>query len=507
MKLIQCVPNFSEGKDKSRLEAIVAAIKTVPGVFVMDVEMDPNHNRSVVTFFGGPEGVAEAAFRATKKAMELIDMRSHKGEHPRMGATDVVPFTPVFGSTMVECVEIANIVGRRIARELHIPVYLYGEAAQRAERANLANVRKGEFEGLSKEMGTNPNREPDFGKSQIHPTAGATAVGAREQIINFNVNLDSSSMEIAKSIAKAIRTSSGGLPHLRAKEIELSDRKQVQVSTVLTNFKETDLFKVFSEIEKKAKELGASVEESELIGLVPMKALADFARDGLRAKTFKAENQILELKLIELLRGSLNGDCGSWGKGLESLCEALSSERPVPGGGSASAALAAIGSSLIFKVFSLELKKLVKSGGNEALKEKLVQLIKDVKEYRTKFLDLAQKDADSYDAVVRAYKMEKTHASRPKAIEQALENAALVPLELFKEAIRFMELVSPKKNVISANIVSDFKVGLQALQAGRLGAKENVLINLDSLKDEVFIRKTKKKLSDLEISLKRFVVS
>jgi glutamate formiminotransferase len=311
-----------------------------------------------------------------------------------MGATDVIPFTPILGITMEECVALAKELGLKIAQELKIPVYLYEEAAQRPERVNLANVRKGEFEGLSREIETNPNRKPDFGEAKIHPTAGATAVGAREQIINFNVNLKSSNIEIAKNIAKAIRSSSGGLANLRAKEIELSDVDQVQVSTVLTNYKETDLASVFSEIQKRAKDAKVDIAESELIGLVPAKALVDFACKTLKARKYNSEGQLLEIKLLEFFLGMLNEATGSknWAEGLRSVCDALGSQNPVPGGGSASAAMAALGASLVSKVLKVWRGKLIKKDPGSVQLEKLKELISLSEGCTRQFLDFAQRD-------------------------------------------------------------------------------------------------------------------
>ncbi|MEK7745912.1 MAG: glutamate formimidoyltransferase, partial [Elusimicrobiota bacterium] len=250
MRLVECVPNFSEGRDKAKVEAIAAAVRSAAGVRVLDVETDPDHNRCVLSFVAPVEAAVEAAFRGAKRAVELIDLNLHKGEHPRMGAVDVIPFIPVAGTTIADCSALAAELGARIGSELGVPVYLYDRAARRPERADLAKVRKGQFEGLREELGKNPDRDPDFGPRRIHPTAGAVAVGAREQIINFNLNLKGVSMEAAKGIAKKVRTSGGGLPSLRAKEIALAAPAEngpraaqglAQISTVLTDYRVTSL--------------------------------------------------------------------------------------------------------------------------------------------------------------------------------------------------------------------------------------------------------------------------
>ncbi len=509
MKLIQCVPNFSEGRDKVKISAIVESIRAVKGVVVVDIEMDASHNRSVVTFLGGPGPVAEAAFQGTKKAMELIDMRAHKGEHPRMGATDVVPFTPILEATMQECVALAHQVGKRIAEELKIPVYVYDRAALRPERSNLAAVRKGEYETILKEIETVPERKPDFGEARMNLTAGATAVGAREHIINFNVNFKSDNMAAAKNIAKAIRTSSGGLLSLRAKEIELSDKHCAQVSTVLTNYRETDLMSAFLAIEAGAQKEGIVIAESELIGMVPVRALVDFAIKVLKVTSFNPENQLLELKLLELLASHRTGggQAESWLDGSQNLCEALASEAPVPGGGSASAVMAAMGSALVLKVLRIQIKKSVKSNADPEIQKKLNVVAQETEKFMGRFLDLARKDSQAYESVVTAYKVDKTHADRVEIIKLAIESAALVPLELFGEVLEFVRLTYPQKKLISASVLSDFNVGFHALFAGCLGAKENVLINLNGMKDERFISQTKDKLESLEIGLKAFITT
>lgn len=297
-RIVECVPNFSEGKRKEVVEKIVGEIKKVKGVNVLDVESDADHNRSVVTFIGEPEAVGEAAFLATKKACELIDMNKHRGEHPRIGAMDVIPFVPLSNVTMEECVQLAKKVGKRIADELGIPVYLYEAAATREDRVNLSDIRKGEYEGLKKEIGSNPDRKPDYGDAKLHPTAGATVVGAREPLIAFNVNLGTEDVEIAKKIAKAVRFSSGGLKNVKAKGFVIRERGIVQVSMNLTNYKETPIFRVFEMVKREAERYGVPVIGSEIIGLVPLDAVVDVVDFYLQLENFK-KNQILETHLWE----------------------------------------------------------------------------------------------------------------------------------------------------------------------------------------------------------------
>lgn len=297
-EIIECVPNFSEGRRESVVGAIAAAIATVPRVKILDREMDPNHNRSVLTIIGDRAGVAEAAFRGAAKAVELIDMNLHQGEHPRIGALDVCPFVPIAGVTMADCVALARSVGRRIADELDVPVYLYAEAATRPDRRLLPNIRRGEYEGLKAEIGTSPDRRPDFGPSRMHPSAGATVVGARPVLIAWNVNLRTTDVNVAKRIAKAIRESSGGLPAVQAKGFELEDRGLVQVSMNMLDHRRTSLLQAFEQIRRLAGDAGVEIAESEIVGLVPLEPLLEAIRSHFKLAGFKQE-QILETRLWE----------------------------------------------------------------------------------------------------------------------------------------------------------------------------------------------------------------
>ena len=298
MKLVECVPNFSEGRRPEVLDAIVGAMTAVDGVRLLDREMDADHNRAVVTIVGEPEAVLEGVFRGMAKAAEVIDLTTHAGEHPRMGATDVVPFVPVKGVTMDDCVELARRLGERVGKELEIPVFLYESACTRPERQNLAKVRKGQFEGLCEEIGTNPAKEPDFGPNRIHPTAGATAVGARPFLVAYNINLGTTDLSVAKAIAKAIRHSSGGLRHVKAMGFAIKDRNIVQVSINMVNFKGTPLFRVFEMVRSEAERYGVPVIGSEVVGLVPVDALVDCAEFYLRLENFQRD-QVLENRLSE----------------------------------------------------------------------------------------------------------------------------------------------------------------------------------------------------------------
>jgi glutamate formiminotransferase len=294
--IVECVPNFSEGRRREVVDKIVYSIRSVPGIKVLDVEMDPDHNRSVVTFTGDKEHIQEAAFRGARAAVELIDLTKHKGQHPRMGAIDVLPFVPLSGVSMDECVEIANKVGQKIAKALKMPVFMYERAARRPDRRNLENVRRGEFEGLREAIVTDESRYPDYGPRMVHPTAGAVAVGVRMPLIAFNINLRSRDLKAAKDIAKKIRASNGGLPHVKALGFDLAHKEMVQVSMNLTDHTVTPLSTVFEAVSKEAGERGIEIAESEVIGLMPLDVICDVAAKHLRIAQFSS-SQVLERRI------------------------------------------------------------------------------------------------------------------------------------------------------------------------------------------------------------------
>lgn len=296
MSIVQCVPNFSEGLDQEVISKIIEAIKSVEGVKLLDYSSDKDHNRTVVTFVGTKESVVEGAFQGVKIAAELIDMTKHKGEHPRMGATDVIPFIPIKGVTMDECVELANELGKRVGEELKIPVYLYEKAATASHRSNLAKVRKGEYEGMQEKM-QDPKWQPDFGPAKLNEKSGATAIGARMPLVAFNVNLNTSDLEVANKIAKNIRLAGGGLHSVKAMGVELKERGIVQVSMNMVDYKKTPLYRAMELIKVEAKRFGVSVVGSEIIGLVPMDALIETVDYYLAMEGFK-NDQILENRLF-----------------------------------------------------------------------------------------------------------------------------------------------------------------------------------------------------------------
>ena len=313
MPIVECVPNFSEGRREDVIEKLADAIRSVEGARLLGYEADSDHNRSVFTIAGEPDPVAEAAFQGCKLAAELIDLNSHTGEHPRMGATDVIPFIPISDVTTEDCVKLAESLGERIGEELEVPVFLYGDAARSEERQNLAKVRKGQFEALRDEIGTNPARKPDFGPEKIHLTAGATAVGARFFLIAYNVNLESTDLKLAKEIGKTIREKNDGMPGVKAMGFELKEENCVQVSMNLVDYRKTSPAQAFKRIQELAAEANTEIRNSEVVGLLPQDAMDLCAKqlggnsddanqyviEQLKLTGFDASEQVIELKLAK----------------------------------------------------------------------------------------------------------------------------------------------------------------------------------------------------------------
>ncbi len=478
-KIVECVPNFSEGRRREVVDEIVRSIASVPGAVVLDREMDADHNRSVVTFVGDPEAVARAAVSAVGKALELIDMREHRGAHPRIGATDVVPFVPISGVDMAECVRLAEEVGRQIAERFAIPVYLYEEAARRPERRDLAHIRKGEFEGLAREMETDPERRPDFGEPRIHPTAGATAVGARAPLIAYNVYLNTDNVDVAKKIAKAVRFSSGGLRYVKALGMEIKQRQQAQVSMNMTNFQETPLFRALEMIRREAARYGVAVTSSEIVGLVPQQALDDCAEFFLQLENFSSE-QVLERKLERAF------DERYAFQSLDRFLERLASSDPVPGGGSAAALAASGGAALAAMVCNLTAGK----AQYEAVEDEVREMLAQLEALRSRLLSLVEEDARAYAAVVQAYRLPKGNqeeAERRKAeIQRALRRATEVPLETADSSLVALKLVRRLVDIGNRRALSDAGVAAALARAAIKGAAYNVNINLAAVEDQGF---------------------
>ncbi|MEO0117350.1 MAG: glutamate formimidoyltransferase [candidate division WOR-3 bacterium] len=468
-KIVECVPNVSEGRRKEVIDKIVSAVLSVPDIFLLDTEMNSDHNRAVITFIGEPEACLEAAFRLTKTASELIDLNKHQGEHPRIGATDVIPFVPISGVTMEECVELARRLGKRIADELKIPVYLYEQAATRPERVDLANIRKGEFETLREEIKKDPARVPDFGKPEVHPTAGATVVGARFPLIAYNINLNTTDLTIAKKIAKAIRFKDGGFRYVKALGFEIKEKNCVQVSINMTNYQATPLYRVFETVKREAERYGVTIKESEIVGLCPIAALLDSAVYYLQLDSFKFD-QILENRLPQT-------------KSLASFLAELASATPTPGGGAASALVGCIGTSLLVMTASLTIGK----KGYENVEEDMKDLRSQLEVLSSRFYHLIDLDSEAFNRVMDAYKIPKEKKEeRERAIEEALKGAVVVPYEVLEKAVNGLELAKVNAEKCNKNSITDAGCGANFLLSAAKGAYLNVLINLLGIKDKEY---------------------
>src|SRR5689334_8501769 len=400
--LVECVPNFSEGRDKAKVDAIVDAMK-VDGVYLLDREMDTDHNRCVITLVGERETIQEAAIRGVGKAAELINLTQHQGAHPRMGAADVVPFIPIDGVTIEDCVAMARNVGEQIWKRHQIPVYLYEAAATSPERQNLENIRRGQFEGIRAEIATNPARKPDFGDLKVHPTAGATVVGARKFLIAYNVFLNTPDVEIAKKIAKEVRFSSGGLRFVKGAGFLV--RGLAQVSMNLTDFEQTPIARVFELVKREAARYGAAPVASEIVGLIPKKALEQAAEWFLQVENFDS-SLILENRLTAVMSGKMA--VGGLRAGVEPFVEQLAAPTATPGGGSASAAAGAMAAGLANMVATM-------SRGKKAYVKFETQLsaaIARLSVLREELKTAIDADAEAFNTVMKAYKAARSAADQ-----------------------------------------------------------------------------------------------
>lgn len=487
-RLVECIPNFSEGRRPEVIAALVREITAVSGVILLDQEMDQAHNRAVLTFVGEPQAVKGAAFAAIAKATELIDMEKHTGEHPRLGATDVVPFVPISDVSMEECVQLARELGQLVGEKLAIPVYLYEAAATRPDRENLADIRKGEYEGLKKEIGVNLDRKPDFGPEKMHPTAGAVVIGARMPLVAYNVYLGTTDVSIAKKIARAIRYSTGGLRYVKALGFEIKERDLVQVSMNLVNYQGTPVYRVMELIKAEANRYGVPIVSSELVGLAPLAAFLDVAEFYLKLENFKPE-QILETRLMNIQTAQQET--------LADFIDRVASSAPTPGGGSVSALCASLGAALTAMVCRLTIGK----KKFEAVQSEIQAVLEQTEKLRQQTFELIKKDASAFDRVTEAFKLpkdsEEQKAQRSRAIQEATKGATLVPLKLMEyalEIIRLCQIVVEKGNPGAA---SDAGVSSLLANAALKGAWLNVKINLNSLEDQQFVAEITAKAQSL----------
>ena len=528
-RIVECVPNFSEGRDQSVIDRITAEIEKVEGAKLLDVDCGRDTNRTVVTFAGGPEAVLEAAFQAIRCASELIDMRRHAGAHPRMGATDVCPLVPVAGVTMAECIELARRLGQRVAEELAIPVYLYEEAAAAPERRSLAWLRSGEYEGLAAKL-ERPEFRPDFGEAIFNARSGATVIGARQFLIAWNINLNTTSVRLAREIATRLRekggkvrnratgvteTVPGLLPAVRAVGWYIDEYGLAQVSINLLDFHITPLHRVFEEAERLAADCGLRVTGSELVGLVPLAALVDCGRHflarqgGCRAVSeselvrvavqslglgdvapFEPQHKIIEYRLRQPAPlASLT---------LTSFADELASGSPAPGGGSVAALAGGLSASLSAMVGNLTFGK----KGYEDVSAEMEDLAVRAQELKRFFLEAVDRDTASFNQVMAAIRLPKKTgaeiAFRQGKIEAANKEAAKVPLEVLERSVEAAELAREMTGKGNHNSLSDAGVaGLAAEMAG-LGAFYNVLINLCQIDDPAFTAEVRRRASGLQ---------
>jgi glutamate formiminotransferase / formiminotetrahydrofolate cyclodeaminase len=471
----ESVPNFSEGRDAAKVEAIVAPARAIPGAHVLDVELNADHNRAVVSLVGEEGPLLEATFQMIRVAVATIDLNHHEGEHPRMGAVDVVPFIPLGTATMADAVAVSEKLAERVWRELGLPVYLYAAAARRPERSDLAAVRKGEFEGIRDAIATDPARRPDFGEPRVHPTAGIVAIGARPVLIAYNAYLTTAEVDIAKKVAKAVRARDGGLAEVKALGFDIKERHRAQVSMNLTDYRKTPVHRALEAVRREAARYGVGVEESEVVGLIPEDALLDAAEYYLQLNRFD-RSQILERKIgagpaipapgAPLVEESVRG-----------FTERLAARTPTPGGGSAAAAAAAMGAALGQMVIAYS----TPTDGSDA---ELVEAARAIDGERRSLLEAIDTDARSFEDVRTTRRYRKEHPDDPAAREsweRALRHSAEVPLDTARRARGIAERLERVRPKIKANIASDLTTALELLRASVDGALANVAINLEDL--------------------------
>ncbi len=524
-KIVECVPNFSEGNDQTIIDAIARAISSTEGVMLLDVDPGKATNRTVYTFIGSPEGVKEAAFKAIQTAAELIDMRKHSGEHPRLGAADVVPFVPVSGITMEECVQLARELGQRVGQELGIPVFLYEEAATRPERRNLANIRKGEYEGLPEKL-QDPDWKPDFGPAEFNPKTGATVIGAREFLIAYNVNLNTRDRKLAQEIALNLRESGrakrdtngtiirnpdgtavkipGKLKAVKGVGWYIEEYGIAQVSYNLTNYKVTPPHVVFEESCREAEKLGLRVTGSELVGLIPLEAMKMAGRYFLEKQGKTAgvpEEEIIHIavkslglddlvpfdpkqKIIEYRFQERFGTLGHMK--LWEFANALSMDSPTPGGGSTAALAGSLAAALVSMVANL-------THGNKKYQvhwDVMKTLAEKAQNLKDQLLRAVDRDTEAFDAVMAAFRLpkktEKDKADRARAIEEATKGATNVPLEVMSLSLEALKLAREAAETGNVNSVSDAGVGALLALTAVEGAYLNVKINLGGIEDAAF---------------------
>jgi len=473
-KIVECIPNFSEARRGEVVDAIVASVASVNGVRVLDRHSDVDHNRTVLTFVGTPEAVEEAAYLGIAKAAELIDLNHHQGEHPRMGAADVVPFVPIAGVTMQECVEMARRLGKRVADTLAIPVYFYEDAAIRQDRKNLEDIRKGEFEGIKETIATDPYREPDLGPKHMGP-AGGTVIGARQPLIAYNIFLTTADVSIAQKIARRVRNSNGGFRYVKGMGVLVEGLAQVSMN--LTNFHRSPMAQVTEFVRREAQRYGVGIHHSEIVGLVPSQAMVNAARYYMQMDGFE-DDQLLENRLF----GFEEGDASASAK--VDFVDQVAEGTPAPGGGSAAAHTAALGAALALMVARLTVGK-PKYASAEA---ECWQVIEEGELLRARLTRAIEHDAEAFDGILVARRLPKADEAeidaRNEAIRVASLYAAQVPLETARDCMLVLKMTLRMAQIGNLNCISDAAAGANLAKAGFEAARLNVKINLQGYEQD-----------------------
>ncbi|MFA9402115.1 MAG: glutamate formimidoyltransferase [Anaerolineales bacterium] len=484
--IVECIPNFSEGRRVEVVEEIENAIRSVRGVYILDRHIDSDHNRSVITFAGSPSEVADAAFEAIKTAARKINLDQQKGEHPRIGATDVIPFVPISGVTMDECVELARTLAQRVGDELSIPTYLYEQAATRPERKNLENIRRGEYEGLKETIESDPSKKPDFGPQKLGP-AGATVIGARAPLVAFNVYLSTDDVAIAQNIGRAVRHSSGGLRYVKALGMLVEGRAQVSMN--LTDFTHTPVARVVELIRREADRYGVSIVNSELVGLIPQAALVDAAQWYLQLDQFSPD-QVLENRIFAAMDSEERDE--------SVFLHSIAAGSATPGGGSAAAFAGAMGAALVAMVARLTVGKKKYADVEERMQEitSRADILRDALQKAVKL------DAQAFDSVMAAFRMPKKSAqektARAEEIERATHVAAEVPLQVCRDAVEVLALAAEVAEKGNKNALSDAGSAGAMANACLQAAGLNVKINAASVSDREAAQSWIEELAHLE---------
>jgi glutamate formiminotransferase / formiminotetrahydrofolate cyclodeaminase len=505
-RIVECVPNFSAGRSADVVARLVEVIESVAGALVLDTHSDADHNRAVITFVAAPAAAVEAAVRAAALAAELIDLRTHTGAHPRVGALDVLPFVPVRGVTLTDCVRLAHEAGARIANELDVPVYFYEAAALRPDRVNLEDVRRKGFEQLRAEIASDPARAPDVGPARIHERAGACIVGARPFLVAYNVNLRTDDVTIARRIAQAVRGRDGGLRYLKALGFALPARGLTQVSMNLVRFEQTSLHHAFEAIRREAARWGVAVAGSEIVGLVPQAALDRTAEYFLQIENFSPD-LVLENRIAEAIRsrqyavgseGQERGEAPTVsGRRIEDATElpAAYCLLPTDGGGAAAAQAGALAAALGEALARMLVRR---KGGAEQEASEALQTLANL---RVRLIAAADEDAHAFARVLDARRLpratEDARRTRARAIEEALKGAAIVPLEVASLCAQAGELLETLAELGDAAWLSDAATGAQLAFAAVTAARYNVLVNTAEIEDEEFAAEHRDRAGDL----------